>query len=75
MKDASVYLVSGIVDGHLKQGLLEAMSPRHACYRFCREFDLNEAESVPGLQATNIVDEDDAYSSDNNGLLEVIGGD
>lgn len=69
MRDIFVYAVSGTVEGQLRLRFLDAMSPRQACYRFCREFDLSEAGDVPGLRATNIFDENDTYSAENNGIL------
>lgn len=55
------YLVQGYVGNALEQLIVEAYTARQACYRFCREFQLDEAEDVLFLHAVNLHDPDDTF--------------
>ena len=69
MKTAETYLVSGIIRNRQIQEYYEAMSVRQACYRFCREHGLDEAEDVPALKAVCISGDDDIFVAANGGFL------
>lgn len=63
------YVVRGVIRNTCYERLVEAFSARHACYRFCRDFGVDEAEDVPGLCAENIFDPQDKYVAKNRGYL------
>lgn len=64
------YFVQGYIRNSLRQRFVVAKSARQACKLFCLEFGLNEAEDVPCLEATNVLNPYDYYAAVNNGYLE-----
>ena len=68
--NAEEYFVQGYIRNSLRQRFVIAKSARQACKLFCLEFGLSEAEDVPCLEATNVLNPDDYYVAMNNGYLK-----
>ena len=60
-KQVERYAVSGYIGTILERRIIEAYTARQACYRFCREFRLDEVEDVLSLRAVNINNPADAF--------------
>lgn len=67
---AEEYFVEGYIRDRLQQKFVVAKSARQACKLFCLEFGLSEAEDVPYLMSTNILDPNDCCRAENNGYLK-----
>lgn len=74
MKDSFVYHVKGTVRCVREEGDYVAVSARQACYLFCRDHELAQADDVPGLSATKVPtkvnDKNETFYAENGGILD-----